>query len=142
MLLEIMIGDPSGDGHDKVSTAIFELSKDMTEDEIYSHFEKASEVFGYNLTEYCFEYEDDKIPVELAIKLNDLMKSQGLKGIWEVNYRLEKSEDLDKDGVQISGIEYMQGYSCIFNTLDKDIQMKEKEDGIVSIFAEGYGLFD
>jgi len=61
--IKIVIGDPSNDGHGVTESFLFNSNKSLSElKEIYKI---NSEALGFDLMQYCHEYEDSVIPKEV-----------------------------------------------------------------------------
>ena len=79
MLIEFVIGDWSGDGHDKTDTFVYKTNRTM--DALIDAFKKGSKLIGLPKSTnrwhdgirfaFCEEYEDNRIPEEVVIKLRE-----------------------------------------------------------------------
>lgn len=139
MLLTLSVGDSSRDGHQVSSTYACEVNKEMTQNDISIHYKKASNKFGFDITEYCKEYEDNKIPIEYGEKLNNLIVSNGFKDIFMYKYNLENN--IEEEYFEIEPNEFVNIYISIFNLLDESVQMRNIDSEIINKCIGGYGLF-
>ena len=62
--ISIVVGDSSGDGHDKTETTIIECVLDI--DELKDAFKKGTELIGFDLENCCTDYEDNDITEYIA----------------------------------------------------------------------------
>lgn len=71
----IVVGDWSGDGHEKTESFIIESNLSL--DEIRAAYAKGSEILGVDIVKnVCAEYEDNLIPFAIAQKLNFHLKTE------------------------------------------------------------------
>ena len=59
--VELEIGDWSGDGHSQVRHR--HIISNLTREEILNSYNKGVKVLGFDLMEYCCDYEDSTIPL-------------------------------------------------------------------------------
>lgn len=125
MFVKLVVGDYSGDGHDKTQSFFYELSSPI--DSLEEHYRKAALATGFDITQYFKEYEDRRIPVETAQMLVDRF---GCSFIFEE----------DEDTVVVFPDEYADCYVAIFNSLDPKVKLTPLTiEDIINI--GGYGLF-
>lgn len=64
MLLKIILGDFSGDGHSITETRYVELSKDVSPDVLYDNYHRNVGLFGFSMDDVGNEYEEPYATVE------------------------------------------------------------------------------
>lgn len=58
MLLQIVLGDYSGDGHNVTVTRYIEINKDVAPDVLYGNYQKNVERFGFGLSDFADDYDE------------------------------------------------------------------------------------
>lgn len=58
MLLHIILGDFSGDGHNVTETRYVEINKDVDPQILYENYHKNVERFGFGLDDFANEYDE------------------------------------------------------------------------------------
>lgn len=75
MKINLIVGDWSGDGHEK--TEVFIIESNLSPDEIKDAYAKGSKILGFNLIrKVCIEYEDNFIPFSIAKILNSHLNTE------------------------------------------------------------------
>lgn len=75
MLINLVVGDWSNDGHGKTATFAYNVTGVSSTQEVIDAHKVGCEILGIELTQwggfpYCQDYEDDSFPAEIAEKLN------------------------------------------------------------------------
>lgn len=60
--IELILGDWSGDGHSQ--TESFHILSNLNSREIYKAFQAGVKILGFDITDFCSDYEDTEISVE------------------------------------------------------------------------------
>jgi len=125
MTFKLTLGDWSGDGHNITRSFFFNTNKTVAElEQIY---EDNSAELGFDIFDYCSDYDDTKIPREDFNKLS---------GILDISVYLEKEDD---EQIYVGCDEYKDIFVAIMNYKerilngDADVQESYKLCG-------GYGL--
>jgi hypothetical protein len=125
MIVQLVMGDYSNDGHNITETVLCRL---IVEPFPYppdgfnlrKHYKEAAAKIGLDITEYCQDYEDNHLDSDAAKILLDKFDLEFPDGL--------SSEDF-------SGI-----YILIFNSLNPSIRL-ERIEGVHYNQIGGYGLF-
>lgn len=121
-LIQLVVGDWSGDGHCQTDTVIVESSKSKSETE--SAFKKGDEKFG--LSSYCEEYEDSTVPEKLILQLKDYLP-------WNFD------ESLSYEDFSASPEEYADLWIAVARSADPDLELHIVQ--ITRIEIGGYGCY-
>ena len=128
----IVVGDASGDGHDKRES--FLIKTNVSDDDLELIYKAGAKKLGIDITLYCQEYEDRSIPDEIAVKLLSR----------DINKHL--SNDLEfctySKKYTINSEQYMDIWLFIAKAGNEQLKAKivnEKTDGYLTI--GGYGLY-
>ena len=117
-LINLTVGDWSGDGHEKTETALFDVS--CTREEFLSAYKKGTEVLGFDIASFCQDYEDCSVPTYLSAKLQQHFPNE-----WDDAVDDEDDEAFFDIGVD----EFMSAYILTVRLGNPDINIG------------GYGLF-
>jgi hypothetical protein len=136
--LTLIVGDWSGDGHDKTTRIMIESN--LTLEDVEAAFKNGSELIGFDFTkECCADYEETDITNHIK-KIKTLFTKDELKGD-----RLEEEFDIsphwqNKDEFIIGVDGFVGVYLRICKLGNKQFQYKKIEEN-ESITIGGYGLF-
>ncbi len=131
MIVNLIVGDWSRDGHEK--TDRFTVESNLSKAEIAKAYKAGAKLIGFDITEYCKEFEDNTIPIE---KLR-LLCPFGL--IWEDldSYSLEEGE---MDGLyRAMPGEYVNFYLLIVKAGNPTFEYSYTKGPDIKI--GGYGLY-
>lgn len=132
-VINLTIGDWSRDGHNQIETITIETN--CTVEQINEISSKVKDVFGFTLDEYCEEYEDNRIPMEIWNKLVAMgFPADGLE------YGSPSDLEDDPDGVYLySGSEYADIWLFMIQRCEPMFTYKIVNNANINI--GGYGLF-
>lgn len=125
VLLEI--GDVSGDGHNQRDTFVLESSKNHKD--LEAAFAKGNELFGFS--DYCCEYEENKIPVDLLNKLKVFLSEEEIVSAGCFDY--------DDGKVSVYSQDYPYLWIAVARSGDPDLFVKLVK--LPSIDGGGYGCY-
>ncbi len=124
MLLELRIGDWSGDGHGITESLFFHVN---SIEEVEGGYAEGCKILGFDFTsEVASDYEDTKVPAHILEKLNE----HGLL------------EDFDTEDWEEFGIDYDQYLKIYLNIVKLgNPNFHIKEHKMQTIDIGGYGFF-
>lgn len=128
-IVQIEIGDSSGDGHDK--RELFTFSCTHSAFDVREAFRRGSEIVGFNLTEYCEAYEDNSVPQEVFEKL----KEHGAISSWLAN----DIEEYNNGEPYLDQETYVKSYMIIAQKGLPELRYSMRRSPAIK--AGGYGLF-
>lgn len=132
----LIVGDWGGDGHDKTEDYIYNIN--ISYAELIAAYESGVAIIGYDLKDYCNDYEDREIPIELLQSVYNKLKELPVGEAWEIiNDIVTLSEYFDKISVYHS--EYAELYLAIAKIGNPDLTYQQVTGTTISI--GGYGLF-
>ena len=145
--ITLVLGDWSGDGHDK--TRMISILSNLDKDTLFAAYKKASKKLGFSfIDDVCGDYEDSLLPKE---KLNILIKN-GFKienlgfnktNTYLLNEANEAFNESGSDGLYLSEETYTNIFLFIVKLGNKDFKyeiLKGKLNPTLDI--GGYGLFE
>jgi hypothetical protein len=131
-IITLVTGDWSGDGHCMDDRNMYRSNFPLKA--ILEAYQKGVEIIGVDITQYCDEYEDNRIDRPVA---NSILE-KGL--IDEFSYDSHDGWGLDDEYVHIVLSEYLKIWIATVKLGNPDIVLEEiKEDGSIDI--GGYGLY-
>lgn len=144
-VVSLVVGDRSGDGHDKRETTV--LKSNLSGPEIMSAYQKATKKLGFDfITEVCAEYEDRTVP---ASKLKTLVEHglviEDTFADYEINIckdAVEAGDDDLSDGVSIWVDTYVEIFLFIIKLGNQDFEYEYAPDDTSHLDIGGYGLFE
>ena len=128
MIVKLVIGDWSGDGHCQSATVI--IDSNFSKLDIEKSYIKGSQIIGFDLIEdVCEEYEDSLIPHEVIVKC----KIQGMK--------LE--DFFDEYDEEYNFRDWTDGFAKLYLFIVKlgDPDFRYTETKLETVNIGGYGLF-
>lgn len=128
-MIQIMVGDMSGDGHNITETTSIKSNKSY--DDVREAYKKGCEIVGFDLTEtVCKEYEDSHLDEDKAIALQN------------AGFDLTDLQDFDDDLEDINLIaeDFLTLYLNICQIGDPSFQYEYASMRQLKI--GGYGLFN
>lgn len=134
-IVELLMGDWSGDGHSQAKSLHFRTN--LTAEEIEVAFKTGANKVGLNITKCCEEYEDSYLTKEQF----ETLKEAGWdpENCWSYNYAKEHGLlDLD-DAFKLSTDEFADIY--IFTTYQGNPDFEYEKLNSEQIDIGGYGLF-
>jgi hypothetical protein len=131
-MIRLTVGDWSKDGHGMTSS--FNVDTDMTTAEFLECYKRGVELVGFDLTEFCDEYED----CTLSVRHIKTLEGFGCKVAVDDYDPEEKDIDLDDD-VSLCDESYAELYVFIANLGSPLPLTIVTDDNEVSI--GGYGLY-
>ena len=136
-VIELIIGDASGDGHDKRTTVA--IKSNLTKEQIVNALSVGEKALGFKLRDVCSEYEDSTIPEDVWEKLK-------AAGFLEA---MDWDDWEDKESYSYLNLNYTCGtdsFADLFLFIVKcgndKFQYELDAPGRNSIYIGGYGLFD
>lgn len=125
--ITLVVGDWSGDGHDKTENIFIKCNRSI--DEVNEAYKAGTKIVGFDLVDsLCEEYEDRRIPIEAVTSLQD----NGIEIDWD--------DEVDPDvGVNIYHEEFVEIYLAIVKLGDPDFKYERQSPPVINI--GGYGLF-
>lgn len=140
-IIEIILGDTSGDGH--CMTDKFVIESGFSVKEIEDAYQNAVKILGFDFINVCCEeYEDDTLDVESQ---KALLKIPEIRQMIQEDWGIEDLEAVDKDGnYKVFSDFSTSSYTDIFLSLVKcgNPQFSyTKENSPKTIKIGGYGLF-
>lgn len=134
-LIELTVGDRSGDGHEKANSYFVKATGDKAA--IKAAYERGCKVVGWDLqATVCTKYEEDYIAREKLARLREL----GYEGeVWEERYYLEDNSHYvsREDAWSLSPDEYVDAWAFFVELGGEKIEFLQAED----IHTGGYGCF-
>lgn len=131
MLIILTIGDWSMDGHGKSDDFIFESSHCIKE--IASAYKKGVKICGVDITNLCYDYEDNTLSKEDVDKLKATFP-QSIYDTFEIE---EPSKYRDFYSIWIDG--FVQIYTAIVKLGNPEITLECRI--LPAINIGGYGLY-
>ena len=131
MIIKLVIGDPSGDGHDKTADRLYTVN--ATAVEVVEAYCKGVDTIGVDITEYCEEYEDSTVPQEVIEKL----MSYGLELEGTLISRLK--DCTEPETICLYDQEYFDAY--IITALIGNPTLTFESVALEEVEIGGYGLF-
>lgn len=92
-IYKLVVGDWSGDGHDKTISYYFKSFVELSAIEFI--YKRNAEFIGFDIFDYCNEYEDNLIPKEKLDLLSDYMNLRNIDKDGEENYCIFPSDFKD-----------------------------------------------
>lgn len=131
--ITLLLGDPSGDGHGKSDTIVF--NSNLNKEEIQDAYKKASKELGFDLiSDICDDYEDNYLPK----KIYNILIKNGMK--YDLNeYEIKELAKHKSKGVNIYIDEYLNIYFFIIKFGNKDFEYEITNCPVIDI--GGYGLY-
>ena len=126
-LVLLQIGDVSGDGHNQRDTFILESSKNHKD--LQEAFDKGDELFEFS--NYCCEYEENKIPLELFNKLKAYLTEEEIASVGCFGH--------DDEEVSIHYSDYPYLWVAVARAGDPDLYVKLVKLPIID--GGGYGCY-
>lgn len=130
--IEFVVGDSSGDGHDKKNT--YTVESNLSKQDIQSAYNKATAILGFDFVNYvCLDYEDNILKEEYVKILTDNgfdINNYDDDGCWGYNTR---------NAFLLSSKSYLKLYLDIIKFGNNEFEYKLIES--VKINIGGYGLF-
>jgi len=136
----LVVGDWSGDGHDKKELTVIRSNLDSKE--IMKAYKKASKKLGFNFIEdVAADYEDRTVSRDQLKALVDNGMSLDILGYeYEINEAKECLEDEDSEGISIWGESYRDIFLAIVKMGDETFEWEESRGDSLNI--GGYGCFE
>lgn len=131
--ITLILGDPSGDGHGKSKTIVFNSNLNVTD--IGLAYKKASKELGFDLiSDVCNDYEDNFVPKDIF----DTLVKNGME--YDLSdYEKNQLEDADTRGINIYTDEYLNIYFFIVFFGNKNFEYEITNYPVIDI--GGYGLY-
>jgi len=137
----LQVGDYYDDGHGKYDSII--ISSNYSQDTILTNFEKARKKLKFNIKDYCQDYEDGKIPLDILKKtfgkelINNLLNDTQN----DMDAYIDGDYDEDDEGAVLncSPVFFAQLYLETIKKFDSMFEYQILD--IPSIDIGGYGLF-
>jgi hypothetical protein len=133
MKVKFEIGDWSKDGHNQFDTFILEVDGSV---DVEKDYVKGMRKVGFDLTEYCQEYEDHCIPKALVHKIWELGYETSLESL-----QPDYDDEPGSDECWIGSEDYLDLYMTIAMIGNGNIKYSTVGDDISVIRPGGYGLF-
>lgn len=129
----LLLGDPSGDGHGKSDTIVF--NSNLNKEGVQDAYKKASKELGFDLiSDVCESYEDNYLPKNIF----DILIKNGMK--YDLSeYEKEELEKTDTSGLSIYTDKYLNVYFFIIKFGNKDFEYEITNYPVIDI--GGYGLY-
>ena len=132
MLIELIMGDPSHDGHGMTKSVVVNVENTDSVQDVKQAFEIGAVKIGFNITKSCCEYEDNEVSVANLRKLNgfDLSNVDGYD---------ESLQDDESIGL------YWEDYADIWiftARIGNPSLVIRKIKPLSRIDIDGYGLFN
>ena len=136
----LIIGDWSGDGHDKKEAVVIKANLDSKD--IMKAYKKASKKLGFSfIDEVASEYEDRILTRDkFKTLLDNGLDMNVLGGDYEIKEAKECLEDEDSEGVSLWHDSYREIFLFIVKLGDDSFEWEETQGATLDI--GGYGLFD
>jgi len=133
MKINLLVGDRSGDGHDKREHFLIECNLDVAG--VQKAYKKAVKLVGFDFSnEVAAEYEDSRISHEQLKKLREL----GYDGeLFDEKYMADGACGLAMDGLEFAHI-----YMFFVWLGNKDIVWEFVDAQDATIDIGGYGIFE
>jgi hypothetical protein len=134
-IVELLMGDPSGDGHDKHTT--IHIRSNLSAEQIEIAFRKGTNKIQLDITQCCADYEDNS----LTKKQFEILKQAGWdpENCWNYNYAKEHGQLDDDDSFSLSTDEFANIY--VFTVQKGDSSFEYERLSFECIDIGGYGLF-
>ena len=127
--IKIVVGDWSGDGHSMTSEYTYDCS--INKEELQKAFKEGSEIIGFNLSDICEDYEDNKISEDCVEKVFNHLPDFNFEDFTKEEYDNECDLTLTPDDFVKLYFEIARlGKNFIYNKVESE-----------SINIGGYGLF-
>lgn len=130
----LVVGDWSGDGHRETETIYVESS--LSAKELEKAFVAGSSKLGIDITSFCEDYEDDKVPLEVIVKLEKTFPD--LKKIMKINGVVKQKDEFD---VRMDADTFAYIYMLTAEHGNPKLKWKIVEPRSITINIGGYGLF-
>lgn len=147
MIVSIVLGDFSSDGHGISKTKYVQVDKDFAPEELYANYQRNVKLIGFSVEDFGNEYEDSTIPVAKW----DVLESYGVLEFmpWGENPEADKSNGnvwLDSDDfVAITMFFYLNGLDEVVSWKPFNIESVPLNAffgmNTVGPQAIGYGLY-
>ena len=139
-LLLLEVGDWSKDGHSQ--SDVFYVKSNLDTSDLKKAYLIGAEKFGVDLiNEYCINYEDRAVPLDLAKSLRKLAKRlRTFKKLFKHDIKIAKLYNLND--VEVTEYEWVRAYLLICKLGNPNLEFKivDREDG-PWIDVGGYGLY-
>ena len=129
MLINIIYGDPSHDGHNKTQTLSLEINDGITLEDVQYAITSGEKKLGIKLSDIAYDYEDTFMPEEYF----EIFRAQGITFTNE-----EENSWLEKNEIDTEDFEDI--LILLINVGDPGIEAKRVEIPDISLY-HGYGLF-
>ena len=133
MKIKMQIGDWSNDGHNQSQDYILSITGSTNLEKDYV---AGMRKVGFDLTEYCLDYEDNYVPKALIDKVWEL----GFEFKTEC-YRPDFADEPDNDLTGLWADEYVDLYMTIAAIGNNNLKYEIVGDDLKIIRPGGYGLF-
>lgn len=136
----LVVGDWSGDGHDKTSMTVIRSNLDSKQ--IMKAYKKASKKLGFSLIDdVAADYEDRTLSRDqLQALVDNGMKLDVLGYEYDIKEATECLEDKDSEGIGIYSEAYRDIFLAIVKMGDESFQWEVSHGDSLNI--GGYGLFE
>ena len=137
----LVVGDWSGDGHDKKEITM--IRSNLDSDQIMEAYKKASKKLGFSfIDEVANDYEDRSFEREKLKALSDA--GMNLDSIFKYEHDVKEAlaalSDEDSEGISLWSESYRDIYLFIISLGDPSFQFEIAEGTQLNI--GGYGLFE
>lgn len=135
-LIYLVIGDWGGDGHDLTEKMLVRSNKNHHQ--LQQAFKAGVEQLGFDITKFCSDFEEDKVPAFIWNKMLELRE------VWEPwgNYFIPSETEPTGGGeVQIDKEFFTVVYLTTCKIGDESLQFELCDDDTPEIYIGGYGLF-
>lgn len=137
-MINLVLGDWSGDGHSKTETVT--ILSNLEKKDVAKAYKKGTKKVGFNLTEeVCAEYEDNNISREQVEKLAEL----GIpKDAYLDSYDLEQDEEDSEDGFSLWTNGFAELWLRIAQLGNPDFKYEVTTHDSPNINIGGYGMYE
>ena len=133
MKITLEIGDPDGYGHRFRREAVYDFNVGSVK-ELLSAYQKGCNLIGFDLEEYCQDYEDASIPEKIVKKIMKVLSDASVSDWFDNETRVE-----DIENIRIDYEVYLSLYLEICKLGNPKLTWEEEFADSIDI--GGYGLF-
>ena len=136
-IMRATFGDWSNDGHGRTQEALVELEgEDVSDEAIRNAFLRSQNRFGFNVLEWCSDYEESTVPTDEMDKLVEA-------GFDPTQFYGYSSPSADYDNGSEWGQEFDFGAAILFFIQQSlDFKWAYVTDDYPSLFGDGSGAID
>jgi hypothetical protein len=147
-LINLTVGDESGDGHKFFDK--FLVSSNLTKSELLLAYKAGCKKLGFNLTDYCRDYEEDTLPRQPVFKIasqlrmpfNDFI-NKTFEDVFDTDVYLADGESEIKEDDDVTFRVWPSDWLYLWMSVCQvgNPLLAWEEVDIDSIHIDGYGLF-